>query len=124
MSCGELSTTGLSDNNAQLTQENECVAYAVVPRREKSVENELVAYSVTEVPAPPNQPRPDKGKEKIHTTSASTEHVYCLIKEPAVKRDGDKTEIQEVEIHPSIFGKGAANRIQMETDPCQGKCVL
>ncbi|XP_060709634.1 uncharacterized protein LOC132834692 [Hemiscyllium ocellatum] len=73
------------------------VAYAVVPRRENSDENEIVAYAVTEVPAPPSQSKPDKGKEKIHTTSASTEHVYCLIKEPAVKGARDKTEIQEVE---------------------------
>ncbi|XP_059496166.1 uncharacterized protein LOC125446882 [Stegostoma tigrinum] len=102
------SATGLSNDSAQLTQGNECVAYSLVPRRERADENEHVAYSVTEVPAPPSQPRPDKGQEEIHSIPASTEHVYCLIKEPAVKGDGDTTEIQEVKSEDTRSHKTSA----------------
>ncbi|XP_048473125.1 uncharacterized protein LOC125487102 [Rhincodon typus] len=104
----EHSATGLSNDSAQLTQGNECVAYSVVPRREWADENEHVAYSVTEVPAPPSQPRPNKGQEEIHSISASTEHVYCLIKEPAVKGDGVTTEIQEVKSEDARSHKTSA----------------
>ncbi|XP_067871423.1 uncharacterized protein [Heterodontus francisci] len=70
--------------------------YSVVPRRDQTDEKEYVAYSVTRVSTPMSQPRPGEGLEGTGPISASTEHVYCLIEEPEVKGDGDKTEIQGV----------------------------
>ncbi|XP_072349108.1 uncharacterized protein [Scyliorhinus torazame] len=87
------SAPGQRDGDVQLTQEDECLPYSVIPRKEQTDENEHVAYAVTSVPTALSQPRPGEG-QGTHSTSASTEHVYCLIKESAVKSDGDKTETQ------------------------------
>ncbi|XP_072349107.1 uncharacterized protein [Scyliorhinus torazame] len=87
------SAPGQRDGDVQLTQEDECLPYSVFPRKEQTDENEHVAYAVTSVPTALSQPRPGEG-QGTYTTSAATEHVYCLIDESAVKSDGDKTETQ------------------------------
>ncbi|XP_038640141.1 uncharacterized protein LOC119956791 isoform X2 [Scyliorhinus canicula] len=87
------SAPGQRDGDVQLTQEDECLPYSVFPRKEQTDENEHVAYAVSSVPTAMSQPRPGEG-QGTHSTSASTEHVYCLIDESAVKSDGDKTETQ------------------------------
>ncbi|XP_038640142.1 putative GPI-anchored protein pfl2 [Scyliorhinus canicula] len=87
------SAPGQRDGDVQLTQEDECLPYSVFPRKEQTDENEHVAYAVSSVPMALSQPRPGEGQD-THSTSASTEHVYCLIDESAVKSDGDKTETQ------------------------------
>ncbi|XP_078056273.1 uncharacterized protein LOC144480561 isoform X2 [Mustelus asterias] len=66
--------------------------YSVFPSREQTDENEHVAYAVTTVPMTKSQLGPGEG-QGAHSTSASTEHVYCLIKE-SVQGNGDKTETQ------------------------------
>ncbi|XP_041034120.1 uncharacterized protein LOC121271932 isoform X2 [Carcharodon carcharias] len=93
------SASGPRDGDVQLTQEDECLPYSVVPRREQTDENEHVAYAVTRVPKAMSQPKPGEGQKDANSISASTEHVYCLLEESTVKgvtSDGDKTEIQGV----------------------------
>ncbi|XP_067829442.1 uncharacterized protein [Heptranchias perlo] len=91
-----LSAPGPRGGDVQLMQEAECFPPAVVPIRDQRDDSELVAYAVTRVQTPTGQTRPGEGSESTGRNSVSTEHVYCVIKEPMVKGDGGETEIQGV----------------------------